>query len=142
MLSIVSVKQGKKNIGHHQLVICDQCGQYGHYEVIMTFVYLNFIIFPLFKWKKRYFVKTSCCNSLYQLNHKIGRKIARGAEMEIVPRDLILLQKGTSKKQMTDGSKFCIRCGFTTMEPDYAYCPKCGKELETGRNAMEAHSIQ
>ena len=142
MFSILSIKQGKKNIGHHQLIICDKCGQYGHYEVIMTYLYLCFLFIPLFKWKKRYFVKTSCCHSLYQLTNKVGRKIRRGAEVEIVPKDLILLQKGTPVKAAPESNKFCIHCGFTTQEPDYMYCPKCGKILETGKNASAVHKIQ
>ena len=46
MFFIMSVNQGRKNIGHHQLVICDKCGQYGRYEVLMTYMYLNLFFIP------------------------------------------------------------------------------------------------
>lgn len=133
MFFIASVKQGKKNIGHHQLVICDKCGQYGRYEVLMTYMYFSLFFIPLFKWKRRYYVKSSCCHSLYQLNAKVGSLIRRGREVEITAKDLTLIQRGSYTKQNQEVNKFCIHCSFTTGEPDFAYCPKCGKLLEENR---------
>ncbi|MCI5596443.1 MAG: zinc ribbon domain-containing protein [Lachnospiraceae bacterium] len=130
MFFIMGVNQGRKNIPHHQLVICDRCNQYGRYEVVMTYMYFSLFFLPLFKWKKRYFVKTSCCHSLYQLDPKIGRAIARGMEIEISPKDMILIQRGTGIKQEKTEHKFCIHCGYTTTEEDFDYCPKCGNLLE------------
>lgn len=134
MFFIMGVSQGRKNIPHHQLVICERCGQYGRYEVMMTYMYFSLFFLPLFKWKKRYFVKTSCCNSLYQLDSRVGRALARGAEVEITSRDLILIQKGTAARQEAMEHKFCIHCGYTTTESDFAYCPKCGNLLEQGKS--------
>ncbi|MDO4553583.1 MAG: zinc ribbon domain-containing protein [Lachnospiraceae bacterium] len=130
MFFIMGVNQGRKNILHHQLVICDRCNQYGRYEVMMTYMYFSLFFLPLFRWKRRYFVKTSCCHSLYQLNPKVGRALRRGLEVEITPNDLILIQKGTAVKQEAVRHKFCIHCGYTTMEEDFAYCPRCGNLLE------------
>lgn len=135
MFFIASVNQGKKNIGHHQLVICDKCGQYGRYEVLMTYMYFSFFFIPIFKWKRRYYVKSSCCHSMYQLNNKVGNLIRRGKEVEITPKDLTLLQRGSHTKQNQPVQKFCIHCSFTTTEADFAYCPKCGKLLEESKKA-------
>lgn len=133
MFFIMSVNQGKKNIGHQQLVICDKCGQYGRYEILMTYMYLSFFFIPIIKWKRRYYVKTSCCHTLYQLNPKVGNRIRRGREVEITAKDLNLMQRGNHNRQSQTVNKFCIHCSFTTAEPDFAYCPKCGKLLEEGR---------
>lgn len=132
MFFIMGVNQGRKNIAHHQLVICDKCGQYGRYEVIMTYMYFSLFFLPLFKWKKRYFVKTSCCHSLYQLDSRVGRAIARGEEIEITLKDMVLIQKGTTARHETTNHKFCIHCGYTTTDSEFAYCPKCGSLLEQG----------
>ena len=134
MFFVMGVNQGRKTIPHHQLVICDQCGQYGRYEVIMTYMYFSFFFLPLFKWKKRYFVKTSCCHCLYQLNPKVGKYLARGAEVEISLDDMILIQEGAAVKQEAIDHKFCIHCGYTTTDDEFAYCPKCGSLLEHGSN--------
>lgn len=141
MFFIVSVNQGRKNIGHHQLVICDKCGQYGRYEVLMTYMYLSLFFIPIFKWKKRYFVKSSCCHSLYQLNPKVGRQIRRGMEVEISPKDLVLIQKGMSVRQKAVTHKFCIHCNYNTVEEEYAYCPKCGTMLEIGQAPPNKHTV-
>lgn len=141
MFFIASVNQGKKNIGHHQLVICDKCGQYGRYEVLMTYMYLSLFFIPIFKWKKRYFVKSSCCHTMYQLNPKVGRRIRRGMEVEITPKDLVLIQKGTAIRQNNLTHKFCIHCNYTTAEEDFAYCPKCGTLLEIGKVPPKNHTV-
>lgn len=133
MFFIMSVNQGKKNIAHQQLVICDKCGQYGRYEIVMTYMYLSLFFIPIIKWKKRYYVKSTCCHTMYQLNPKVGNKIRRGREVEITPKDLTLMQRGNHTKQNQSVNKFCIHCSFTTTEPDFAYCPKCGNLLEEGR---------
>ena len=133
MFFIVSVNQGKKNIAHHQLVICDKCGQYGRYEILMTYMYLSLFFIPIFKWKKRYYVKSTCCHSMYQLNSKVGNRIRKGKEVEITPKDLTLIQRGNHTKQAQPASKFCIHCSYTTTEPDFAYCPKCGTLLEESK---------
>lgn len=133
MFFIMSVNQGKKNIGHQQLVICDKCGQYGRYEILMTYMYLSLFFIPIFKWKRRYYVKSSCCHTLYQLNPKVGNKIRRGREVEITPKDLNMMQRGNHSRQNQSVNKFCIHCSFTTTEADFAYCPKCGRLLEEGK---------
>ncbi len=135
MFILASVNQGKKNIGHHQLVICDKCGQYGRYEILMTYMYFSLFFVPIIKWKRRYFVKSTCCHTVYQLNGKVGDKIRRGKEVEITPRDLNLIQRGAHGKQNIPVQKFCIHCNFSTSEPDFAYCPKCGKLLEEGKKS-------
>lgn len=132
MFFIMGVNQGRKNISHHQMIICDRCGQYGRYEVMMTYLYFSLFFLPIFKWKKRYFVKTSCCHSLYQLDARVGKAVAKGEEVEITLQDMTLIQKGTAARQETASHKFCIHCGYTTTEDDFAYCPKCGHPLEIG----------
>lgn len=132
MFFIMGVNQGRKNLVYHQMVVCERCGQYGRYEVVMTYMYLSLFFLPLFQWKKRYFVKTSCCHSLYQLDPRVGKAIAKGKEAEITPKDLVLIQKGMDARQEAKNHKFCIHCGYATTDEDFAYCPKCGNLLEQG----------
>ena len=72
---------------------------------------------------------------MYQLNNKVGNLIRRGKEVEITPKDLTLLQRGSHTKQNQPVQKFCIHCSFTTTEADFAYCPKCGNLLEESKKA-------
>ena len=40
---------------------------------------------PCIKWNKHYYVRTSCCNTLYELDPEMGKAIARGEQVLIRP---------------------------------------------------------
>ena len=60
MFLMIGISQGRKDLSHDQLVICSQCGRYGHYRVFMTFTQLLLFLIPCFKWGKKYYVQMSC----------------------------------------------------------------------------------
>lgn len=46
------------------------------------------VLHSVFKWNRHYYVQTTCCNALYELDPEIGRRIARGEDVEILPQHL------------------------------------------------------
>ena len=106
------------------MFICDRCGQYGRYEVFMTYMCFSLFFIPLIKWNKRYIVRTTCCQGQYELDALIGQEIAGGKDVEIKPEHLTPLDHATQQMY-----KRCNNCGFSTTE-DFAYCPSCGNPLE------------
>jgi rubrerythrin len=66
----------------------------------------------------------SCCGTLYQLDPEIGRRIARGEQVEIAKEQLTSVNAYGGQSRI----RRCSNCGFTT-EEDYTYCPKCGSRL-------------
>ena len=42
MIFIGGISQGEKILNYTQTVICDICGRYGRYQVIMTYMYFSF----------------------------------------------------------------------------------------------------
>ena len=84
---------------------------------------LSLFFLPVFKWNKQYYVQMSCCNTLYALDPVIGKRIARGEDIEILPEHLTEVQTGWRSRY-----KRCGNCGFETQE-DYEYCPKCGRKF-------------
>lgn len=125
MFFICGVNSGQKELKFNQLVICGQCGSYGRYQVFMTYMCLSLFFIPVLKWGKRYYVKMSCCGSVYELDSDTGKRIARGEALEIMASDLTLVQGGS---QQTAGIKQCKNCGYQTNE-DFEYCPKCGTKF-------------
>ena len=109
MFFMMGITDGRKDFDFHQQIICDVCGKYGRFQVFMTYTVLSLFFIPCFKWNKHYYVQTSCCGTLYELDPKIGKQIARGEGY------------GYSMKR-------CRNCGFSTTE-DFEYCPKCGTRL-------------
>ena len=124
MFFMMGVTQGQKDLEHDQLVTCDACGRYGRYIVFMTYSVLSLFFIPCLKWNRRYYVRMSCCGTVYELDPDIGKAIARGAKIEIQPRHLRragYAQRGPVRKR-------CPRCGYTTLE-DFEFCPKCGRKF-------------
>lgn len=124
MFFMMGITDGRKDFDFNQTVVCSLCGKYGRYKVFMTYTVLSLFLIPCFKWNKRYYVQTSCCNALYELEPEVGKRIAAGENVEIQPQNLSRVDNGGygySYKQ-------CRNCGYTTTE-DFEYCPKCGTRL-------------
>lgn len=121
MFFIFGISSGEKRLDFNQTMVCSHCGHFGRLEVYMTYMYFSLFFIPLFKWGKRYFVKTSCCNAVSDISNELGKKIERGQVIEITPNDLHFQYRSSRLKQ-------CTNCGYSTSE-EFQYCPKCGKEL-------------
>ena len=121
MFFMMGITDGRKVFDFTQTVICNICGKYGRYQVFMTYTVLSLFFIPCFKWNKRFYVQTSCCNTLYELDPEIGKRIAKGESLEIQPDDLTKVNiPGYSNTH-----KRCSNCGYETNE-DFEFCPKCG----------------
>lgn len=127
MFFFFGIMNDQKNLNFHQPMTCDVCGRMGQYQVFVTYMVLSIFFIPIFKWGRTYYVRTSCCGSLYQLRPEVGRAIERGENVTIQQTDLYLEQRG--QNQQGKWTKICYNCGYTTTE-DFEYCPKCGKKFE------------
>ena len=132
MFFICGINQGQRELPGSQLVICDGCKGYGRYQVFMTYLCLSLFFIPVFRWGKRYYVKTSCCGAVYELNPETGRRLARGEQLQIRQEDLTMVQAGRREQWRPAGERKkrgCRNCGYET-EEDFSYCPRCGGRLE------------
>ena len=127
MFFMMGITDGRKELDYNQTEICGVCGRYGRFQVFMTYTVLSLFFIPCFKWNRRYYVQTSCCNTLYELDREIGRRIERGEAVRILPEHL---QKvGNDRSGYRNGVyKRCPNCGYETTE-DFVFCPKCGTRL-------------
>ena len=85
MFFMMGINEGRKELNNHQMIVCNHCGAYGQYQVVMTYMVLSLFFIPCFKWNRQYFVQTTCCNTIYRLNPEIGKRIAKGENVEIRP---------------------------------------------------------
>ena len=88
MFFMMGITDGRKDFDFNQVITCDECGRYGRYQVYMTYMVLSLFFIPCFKWNRHYYVQTTCCNALYELDPEIGRRIARDEDVEILPQHL------------------------------------------------------
>lgn len=122
MFFMMGVTPGRKDFDYHQMMVCKDCGAYGNYKVYMTYMVLSLFFIPVFKWSKRYFVETSCCHRIYELDPEVGRAVARGYDVEIRPEHFY------QEQGYYNPTKVCKNCGFRT-EEDFDFCPKCGERF-------------
>ncbi|MFR5601094.1 MAG: zinc ribbon domain-containing protein [Lachnospiraceae bacterium] len=127
MIFIGGISTGRKVLDYVKTVICGQCGSYGRYQVYMTYQYFSFFFIPLFKWGKRFFVVMSCCESTYELDPEVGKRLLNGEHVDITEKDLTLLQSGRGPGY--GRKKTCPGCGYETTE-NFDFCPQCGQRLE------------
>ena len=121
MFFMMGITDGRKVFDFTQTVICNICGKYGRYQVFMTYTVLSLFFIPCFKWNKRFYVQTSCCNTLYELDPEIGKRVAKGENLEIMPDNLTKV----NIPGYFHSYKKCGNCGYETNE-DFEFCPKCG----------------
>ncbi|MCI2097477.1 MAG: zinc ribbon domain-containing protein [Sphaerochaeta sp.] len=119
MFLMIGVTQRRKDFPYAQPIQCAVCGKFGRYQVFMTYSVLLLFFIPCFTWGRKYYVQTSCCGTLYQLDSAVGAAIAHGEEVPIRQQDLTII--GT-------GPKRCPSCGSEVPE-DASYCPHCGTKL-------------
>ena len=122
MFLMIGISDGRKDFDFSQSILCRLCGKYGRYQVFMTYTVLLLFFIPCFKWNKHYYVQSTCCNAVYELEPEIGKRVARGEDVKIQQDYLTrVLDRGYTVKR-------CKNCGFTT-EEDFDFCPKCGERF-------------
>lgn len=123
MFFIFGISNGQKKLDFSQSMVCPHCGRYGRYEAFMEYYYFSLFFIPIVKWNKKYYIVSTCCNSVYSISNELGIRIARGEVTEIREEDLVLVRRGSGYM-----SKRCSNCGFEA-DDDFQFCPKCGKPL-------------
>ena len=121
MFFVFGVNQREEEIDYDQTIICDVCERYGHLYLFMTYTVLSIFFIPLFKWNRHYYARTSCCNTIYELEEDTVNALLSGELHELKQEDLEVIQRGYLRSH-----KKCSYCGYETDE-DFEYCPKCGK---------------
>jgi hypothetical protein len=126
MFFMIGLTDGRKDFPFTQTILCNKCGKYGRYQVFMTYMSLLLFFIPCARWNKHYYVQTTCCNTVYELNPEVGKRIARGEDVRITDDDLTQVYAGNGSGRHQ--TKCCQNCGYMTVE-DFEYCPKCGKRF-------------
>lgn len=119
MFFIMGISNGEKLLEFDQPVVCPCCSHFGRLQVTVAYMFFSLFFIPLFKWNKRYFVKTTCCGAVAELDKELGRSIEHG---EITALDLNALRFSCPFGR----TRRCAACGYETAE-DFQYCPKCGR---------------
>lgn len=122
MFFVFGISTKEKEIDFTQTTICFSCGSYGRYEVFMTYTHLSLFFIPVLRWNKEYYIRMSCCNSLYSIDSELGKDIERGVKTTINESDLSPININFNKESQ------CPSCNYK-LSPEYEYCPSCGQKI-------------
>lgn len=122
MFFIGGITNGEKKLDFNQTMVCSRCGSFGSLEVYMTYMCFSLFFIPIFKWNKNFFVKITCCNSIYKLDENLGNEILKGNCINILESNLQLVS------ELNKSINKCHNCGYINPS-EYEYCPKCGNKL-------------
>ncbi len=125
MFFIASVNHKRQELDYYEPIMCNCCAKYGRYEAYMEYSELSLFFIPLFKFNKKFYATTTCCNCLYLIKNKekgLMMERGHGHNVFLKEKDLQLIDKGTCN------ATTCTNCGYQVNEL-YNYCPNCGKDL-------------
>lgn len=119
MFFIFGISSKERDLDFSQTTICKTCGSYGRLEAFMTYTYFSLFFIPIIKWNKKYFIRSTCCGSIYSIEEELGKSIERGRNVVIEDSDLININRNYKKEL------YCKNCG-RKIEESFEYCPSCG----------------
>lgn len=122
MFFIAGISSSSKDLSFSKSMVCPKCGRLGHFQVFMTYMYFSFFFIPLIQWRKKYYVKSSCCRGLFSISNELGKAIEQGETICLEEKDLFF------EDTNCNSDFYCPNCGFE-ISPYFEYCPRCGKKL-------------
>lgn len=125
MFFIAGVYPKRAELDYYEPIMCGCCTKYGRYEAFAEYSVFSLFFIPLFKFKKKFYARTTCCNSLYLITNKekgLMMERGQGHNVFLKDKDLKLIHKGIC------GSNVCPGCGYQA-NMEHKYCPNCGKSL-------------
>ncbi len=126
MFFMAGVYSKTKKLEYHEFRLCGSCSKYGRYEAYMEYSVLSLFFIPVFKFNKKIYVRTTCCNNSYLITNKEKSKMIEDGQTDVFLKDedLQLIQTGLNFNIIK-----CNNCGFET-EGSHKFCPNCGNSLK------------
>ncbi len=121
MIFISGITIKEEELDFSQMMVCPNCEAYGRFNAFMTYTRLSLFFIPIFKWNRKYYLRSSCCNSIFTIDKNIGKDIEKGRHVNLTEDDLTIINKGYRQYR-------CGNCN-SVVDNNFEYCPKCGGKL-------------
>ena len=74
MSTLYSVKTKTENFNFYQEIDCPNCKRSGSLKAYMSFKRLSINFIPIFKFKKKWYIETTCCGKRYEVTPDLGKQ--------------------------------------------------------------------
>lgn len=122
MFFVFGISTKEEELDFSQTIICPGCGSYGRLEAFMTYTHLSLFFIPVFKWNKKYYIRSVCCDSLYTIDNDLGKEIEKGQRSKVDESDLHPININYNR------GRYCRNCNYP-IESEFEFCPRCGVKL-------------
>jgi hypothetical protein len=124
MFFIAGINSKSEQLDYYEPIMCSACTKYGRFEAFVEYRELSLFFIPIFRFGKKYYARTTCCNSLYLITNKekcLMMERGHGHNVFLKDKDLMLIQKGSA-------GRTCPNC-HNQVSQEHNYCPNCGTKL-------------
>lgn len=123
MFLIFGISSKEENIEFTKTIVCPNCGGYGRLEFFKTYTYFSLFFIPIFKWNKKYYIRSTCCESLYEMDEELGKDVERGDTRRVDISQLKPIRVNRVDRRI------CSNCNYTIEDSNFQFCPKCGEKI-------------
>lgn len=82
-MTLYSRKTKTQQLGFHQNIDCPFCNRAGSLKAFKSFRQFSINFIPLFKYKKKWYLETTCCGKRYLLSEDVGKQIELGVKTSV-----------------------------------------------------------
>lgn len=118
----------EENIRNINNIVCKKCNSMSSYELIKTCNIFHIFFIPIIKWNEKYYLKSRCCDTIFQVSKDIGKKLERGENVSIEDGDLTEVYSNYGWQGYNPGETLCSYCG-SRVDASFKYCPNCGHKI-------------
>ncbi|MBE6008588.1 MAG: zinc ribbon domain-containing protein [Lachnospiraceae bacterium] len=118
--AIMGINDEIKQLPFHKNTVCNNCGRYGSLDGFMTCSVFSVFFIPIIRFSKKYYLKASCCGTVFEVDKKKGRKMEYGEQVDFNDSEL-------KASYSYHNSSYCPACGYP-ISYGHNYCPRCGRK--------------
>lgn len=119
--AVMGINEEVKQLPFHKNTVCKKCGRYGSLDGFMTCNVFSVFFIPIFRFSKKYYLKSSCCGTVFEVSDEKGRKMEYGQSVDFDDSELNCSNYYTK-------SPYCPSCGYP-LSKDHNFCPRCGRKI-------------
>ncbi|QGU94180.1 zinc-ribbon domain-containing protein [Clostridium bovifaecis] len=128
-LGVFGISNREKEIRDISNIICKKCNSMTTYKMIKTYNIFHIFFIPIIKWKERYYLKSRCCGTIFEVPEEVGKRLEQGENEYIEDSQLHEVYSNYREKFYDDDQISCRRCG-NRVKSAFTYCPNCGEKLK------------
>lgn len=122
MIILYGTKTKTKDLDISGLRICKDCGSNNdNYEAFVEYNVFTLFFLPVFRWGRKYYLRSNCCSALFEIDPAVGKELENGRISTIDNEDLVQIGRGYNPTT-------CQHCGYEA-DANFPTCPSCGKNM-------------